>query len=244
MKRTREYGTKTPARYQKRRYAPPTTSTAGVSQRSYVPLARRGYRLNNVEKKSIDTAMSATITNGGQFYALCVPVPGAGMSDRVGRKLTMKSLYIRGTVQVQLSATPSGSVTSEAHMLRLIVLYDKQPNGALPALADILGAGGTVNSMFNIDNRDRFQILKDKTWAFDPMIYDSTNDAYAWNRCIYPVKIFKKINLETIFNAGTAGTSADINSGNLIAFWIENAAAAADKNVNIYTNARVRYVDV
>lgn len=219
------------------------TPTAGVKTKSFVPLARRGYRLNNVEKKVFDTQMYADVSSAGAFYALCLPVPGAAMNQRIGRKLTIKSVQFKGIVQLELAATPTGAVTAESNHLRMILLYDKQPNGALPALTDVLTGGQTVNDLFNIDNRDRFSILKDKVWSFDPMIYDSANGGYAWNRTCAYIKMYKKLNLETIFNAGTAGTSADVNSGNLIVLWLCNTPNGIDKNVDIYVNSRVRYLD-
>lgn len=242
MKRQREF-----TDYQNRPFKKPRasyqTTTMGVKTKSLVPLARRGYRLNPIEKKVVDTQMYGDVSTTGAFFPLCVPVPGAGMNQRIGRKLTIKSVQMKGIVQLELAATPTGAVTAEANHLRMILLYDKQPNGALPALADVLTGGQTVNDLFNIDNRDRFTILKDKVWSFDPMIYDSTNNAYAWNRTCAYCKLYKKLNLETVFNAGTAGTSADINSGNLVVLWLANTPAGVDKNVDIYVNARVRYLD-
>lgn len=240
QRETRDYQNKP---YKKPRTVFYQTPTAGVAQKSLVPLARRGYRLNTIEKKVFDTQMYADISNTGTFYSLCLPVPGAAMNQRIGRKLTIKSVQFKGIIQLELSSSPSGSVTAEANHLRMILLYDKQPNGAAPALADVLTGGQTVNDLFNIDNRDRFSIIKDKVWSFDPMIFDNTNFSHAWNRTTAYCKMYKKLNLETVFNAGTAGTVADINSGNLVVLWLCNTVAGTDKNVDIYVNSRVRYID-
>jgi len=234
MKRTREYSSSYP---KAKKFRPALTYRPPPPSRT---LPRRP---NPVEKKAFDTQMYGDVSTAGAIFPLCVPVPGAGLNQRIGRRITIRSVQMKGIVQMELASTPSGSVTAEANHLRMILLYDKQPNAALPVLADVLTGGQTVNDLFNLNNRDRFQILKDKVWSFDPMVYDGTNHAYSWSRTATYLKFYRKLNLETTFNAGTAGTSADVTSGNLIVVWLCNTPAGTDKNVDIYVNARVRYVD-
>jgi len=239
MKRNRDYDAPPPRR------GPPTKRfKPSTYPNRTIPL-----RGSPTEKKVQDVAITLTeaganpLTNAGYFSSLCVPITGASMTERVGRKTQIKSCYLRGMMMKSLAATPTGSVTAEAQMVRLILIFDKQPNAAVPVMSDILQTS-TVYSQFNINNRDRFSILKDKEYVFDPMIYDSANNAYAWNRTIHPVKIFKKLDLEQVFNAGSAGTAADINTGNLLLFLLTNTAPGADKNINVYLTSRVRYTDV
>ena len=58
--------------------------------------------------------------------------------------------------------------------LRLLVVYDRQSNGTLPAISDILAmrdlAGAvttTSRSSRNDDYKDRFKILLDRGWEYE-----------------------------------------------------------------------------
>jgi len=59
---------------------------------------------------------------------------------------------------------------------------------------------------------------------------------------IKKVKCYKKLNVETIYNAGNAGTIADINSGALYVFWIGTQAGAAS-DANFIGSIRGRFID-
>ena len=61
---------------------------------------------------------------------------------------------------------------SSATYARLLVVYDKQPNGALPTYATVMqtrdNAGAASNTAFsdpNFDNKERFTILRDTTFV-------------------------------------------------------------------------------
>lgn len=88
---------------------------------------------------------------------------GATVAQRIGNKVVMKS--IQCTVQLGvIAAANSGSI-------RCMLVYDKQPNGAFPAITDVildqpLGAA-TPLSGINIANKSRFQMIRDEYLALD-----------------------------------------------------------------------------
>lgn len=137
----------------------------------------------------------------------------------------MKSLmikyYFTGT-----GATSTG--------LRCIILYDKQTNGALPAVTDVL-TSDTIMAAQNLDNAKRFIILAD----FYPFDDQSEGMALAGNNgtgVMY--KKYIKMNLETMY-AGNAGTIADIEMGSLIIMTNGNGATiAAQSGIH-----RIRFID-
>jgi len=111
-----------------------------------IPLATRTFRLPSA-------ASNIILLNGIQA--------GTGFFNRVGSRIEMKNLHIRGTIQNSATAVA-------AQQLRILVIYDRQPTGALPVISDILqtrdqaGAATTSGlSEINLDNRDRFVILRD-----------------------------------------------------------------------------------
>lgn len=207
------------------------------------PIRNVGYRPNPTELKVFDTAVAAYAVNTtGLVGNICLPVVGADFNQRVGRKILIKSVYIRG--RIALAASDANALIDAPSQLgRIILLWDKQPNGALPSVSDIL-TSATATAQFNINSRDRFKILKDKQWAFGYYNRSTTATqtyAVADNVC-FPIKIYKKLNLETIFN-GSAGTIADISSGSLVLFFIGTEASGTNQGAQATISIRVRYKD-
>ena len=78
-----------------------------------VPLRTGGYRPNNVERKvnDIDTTQYQ-VNNTGSITLLANPAVGAGFNNRIGRKITLKSLFIRGWVSIQNAVAIQSSQVS------------------------------------------------------------------------------------------------------------------------------------
>ena len=153
----------------------------------------------------------------------------------------MRSLQIRGAVN--LTDTTAGLNV----VFRMVIVYDKQSNGSAPTWANIFTsqniAGTTasdVYAMVNLDNRDRFVILRDK--LFVPGAIDNTaTQTDAMGPGVIVMNEYIPIKLETIYNAGTAGTIGDITSGSLYCFWISNANNDAGVTANVAF--RMRFED-
>lgn len=206
------------------------------------PPANRGFgnmaiRLNR-EKKFFDIPVTNyVVTPAGLFTLLHVPQLGSDFYDRIGRKTVAKSVYIRGYISIQASLALT-NIDVPSHMARMIIFVDSQPNGAAPAVTDLLNTA-SVASQLNPNNRDRFQIIKDKQFSFDAW---AVNDQRAgFNRTTYPIKCYKKLNLETIFGQTSAGTIGDINTGALYMFWI--GSTNIDQGDTATLGTRIRFDD-
>jgi len=88
---------------------------------------------------------------------------GSTFCNRIGRKINMTSLHIR------LYLAPIRTQAVNGDVARIMLVYDRQTNGAYPVIADILqstdqATANTVSviSGVNLNNRDRFQILRDE----------------------------------------------------------------------------------
>ena len=166
--------------------APPTrrrkTSAAGrrlpytAMRVSTAPLATRS-RAALSEIKSFDCPFQGgnipspgAISSGEPALAFrgitevnCIP-QGATVANRIGNKVIVKSVHAR----ILISAAP-GAATQE--VARVMLVYDRQPNGAFPAIGDILldQPAGTTNlqASINIANKSRFTILRDQRLLFD-----------------------------------------------------------------------------
>lgn len=208
------------------------------------PLASRGWNFPNTgEKKVLDIATGTVQVNTtGSISLLNGCIQGTDYTQRIGRKIVLKSVYIRGRVQSEASIGPS-PVISAGQMARLIIVIDTQPNGVIFAITDLLNTSDP-SSQLNLNNRDRFMILCDKLYVIDPFAFSTTaTTAYAsMSNQIHRLKIFKKLKMETIFNAGNAGTIADMTSGALYMVWIGSIAAGA-QDMNAVVSTRVRFQD-
>lgn len=216
----------------------PRTTYAG----SMVPLRTGGYTPNRVERKVNDIATATyQVNTTGSFTLLANPSLGSDFNNRIGRKVLLKSLYIKGRVITEAAVALTESFVP-AQQGRLIVFVDMQPNGAAPAVTDLL-VEATPSSQLNLNNRDRFKVITDKLFSFDPFVYNQTVGFLAsTNRQIYNLKKYKKLNLEVIFNATNGGTIADINSGALYMFWI-GSRVSGTSDINAILSTRVRYAD-
>lgn len=186
------------------------------------------------ELKFKDTALTntalglaaATFTTPGPTFLLNGLVPDSTATGRIGRKIVLKSLLVRWSVSMAATSTLGAPI-------RVIVFYDKQANASAPAVTDVL----VTDSFFapnNLSNRDRFVTLSDQ--YSEPI--GTSNGVYVCAGNIYK----KNLNLETMYNAGTAGTIGDITSGSLyIMIAQEGRIATAAPLFSMY--ARIRYQD-
>lgn len=216
--------------------------TAPFATRGFKPLFGHSYP----ERKSADTLQSQSyaVNTTGVIQLMFNPALGSDYTQRIGRKTHIKSIFIRGSMSIS-AATVLTTQSTPAQVGRMILFIDYQPNGATPAVADVLVPGApNAYDMLNLDNRDRFKILKDKVFSFDPFRYNivATTAVAGFNRTIHNFKIYKKCNIETIFNGTNAGTIADINSGALYLLFMGTEAAGATAAVAT-VSTRCRFLD-
>jgi len=171
---------------------------------------------------------------------------GAAFYNRVGSRVEMKNLHLRGYLY--------NAATSLTTNLRLLVIYDRQPTGGLPTISDILqsrdqtGATATTgDSEINLDNRDRFVILRDKQF-YAPSCTNTAgvltngpqfpgNDDGQWD-----INIFIKLKgLGTHYKSSSNPTTiADISTG---AMYMCFVASQSDSCWSANLQYRLRYED-
>lgn len=119
------------------------------------------------ELKRMDTGQSNTAISSTPFIIpLNVMKQGTDDYQRIGKEVTLKSLHMIGSVVL------SGVIDNTFDYHRYMIVYDRQPNGALPAIADILRTVD-VNGAFstncfshkNEDTTNRFLILRDRKFG-------------------------------------------------------------------------------
>lgn len=197
--------------------------------------------------------VSAITTDNGTISidSLNTVKQGTQPSERIGRKIFIKRLQIRGAVRLpESNDAPAGQ--NHGHRVRMIVYLDKQCNGAVAKPEDILQSTTTasgasvpllvgVDSYRNMEFIDRFRVIYDKTWTINRM----TNlDGTVLTPQVYKsFNMGKNMNLEVIYNT-TDGTIGGIQSNNIGVMWLvdesfNNIAGAVE--LDYYS--RIRFTD-
>lgn len=155
------------------------------------------------------------------------PIEGSSFYNRIGRRTRCVSLEVRGFIQ----PSKGNAAAVDAQLARIIILYDRQPNGAAPTLGTVLTdydfngtATTSAQSGLNMDNRDRFVILRDRKLILPPLgvngvaptttspnVYTTNSDLSdsQMNYCEY----IKTQGLETQYKGTGGGTISEVATG-------------------------------
>jgi len=197
------------------------------------------FRRAIAERKVIDVdANDYTCSTAGSITLLNGVAVGSDYTDRVGRKIRLKSLYIRGMVGRDsiLDNFQQGPC-----LARLLIVSDSQTNGAAPLLTDILKEA-TSTSQLNLNNRDRFKVLIDKQYVVAPIVTSTTNQyATSGSPTNYSIKKYKKLNHEVLFN-GTSSTVGSISTGAIWMVWVGDKADDTAQPTGA-VSVRIRFED-
>ena len=172
-------------------------------------------------------------------------VQGDGEQQRDGRRITMKSLYIFGFVNVPVQTGQSAA--DSGALIYIAIVLDTQTNGATITSKNVYtnkSANATLaaNPMRNLQFSTRFKVLAKKTMAIGNM--NMTNDTGATGGVIQSgsqraFKFWVPLRNLKVLYTGTTETVANIadNSLHLIAYTSGTALAPT-----ITYNARLRFM--
>lgn len=203
------------------------------SRRSIAPPRTGGYyglytQRGRDELKVIDTqVVTAPVLTAGTATLLNGVAQGTDFTDRIGRKVNIRSIHLKYYIQAYNSVdVPLGDI------FRIMLVWDYQTNGALAAVTDILTTADVLSGV-NLTNRDRFKVLYDKRHTMGAIEYsaaavaggDSTPKfAQRYIKCNYPM----------VFG-GTGATVGSIQTGSLILVTLMSTSATG-----FASNTRVR----
>ena len=186
---------------------------AKAGEAGYFDLANAAY--------ACDTTGSITLLN---------PIPqGATQITRVGKKVMIKHLQLRGLLAANTATTIADTT--------YLVVYDRRPTAALPAISDILK--NTTSSAFsNDDNTGRFRILR----RSDAVLSGNSTTPTTGNE-VRDVTEFIKVGLPTVYKALGTGAIADISEGAIYLVTVGSNAAGTTA-ATLTTASRVRFLDM
>lgn len=207
------------------------------------------------EKKGMDTAISfgtinSTVNDNSGMIVLNLIQQGAGSWNRVGRKVNLRSLRIRG--DISHTQTTGASGTTVGQTVRCVVVWDKQPSsGTIPQWQDMFGftaqdgsEGTSMYAPIRYDNMDRFSILRDVTYDPQPGAKSGNPDIVIYHNTID--EYIRLGDRECVFSGqSNPMTIADISSGAIyfcVRAKINNPLTMVSSIGNM--TARLRYTDL
>lgn len=211
-----------------------------MQQQSYkkniLPLLRREKEVKYFDEFTQDM----TVTLAGDVLDVNLIPEGTDINERVGRRCKMISW--RGKIRAIIDGAAAVQAF-EPGITRVIWFVDYKTRGATPTVADLLAAGGVtdVYALPNLNEKERFRILKDKTYVFGGHetavgpVYDYTKTV---GPTIYNDDWYIKLDVETVFG-GAASAIASLEQGSLHILVIGSSANAYKCDVM----SRVAYID-
>ena len=167
------------------------------------------------------TAGSTTATVASTLMTMA---QGTAATERVGRRIIMKSLWVRWVFS--MAATSAGTSG-----VRILIVYDKQTNGAAAATTDVVDTD-VIQSFKNLGNERRFVTLMDE--HIKCLGTQGPQSVFGQK--------FIKLNLPAEFNSGTTGAISDVQTGSLLMYvWQNGNIITAGPLSTIIT--RVRFAD-
>lgn len=193
------------------------------------------------EKKYKDTFLgtlspSPDLTFDGTFLSIA---QGTGESERVGRRIMVHSVNIRGILSLPSqngrTTPPTGDV------MRTMLVLDKQCNGAVPVNDDVLAqtnGGERLYSFRNVAAAKRFEILNEQ---FNSVNYSggigvAGDQDYPGHREMFSLYVKCHILIEY---SGATGAVTERTKNNIV---FGGVTLASDCDL-LFVNVRVRYSD-
>jgi len=188
--------------------------------------ASRGLVVGPGEFKSVDVVdqtIAVDVATG--VYLLNGIARGDEINQRNGREVIMRSIQFQYT-------TRATTATGLAQQHRIMLVYDRQTNATPLTAAQVLTSASTLAPR-NLENRKRFKILYDRTFAINP----STESDSEISR-----RFYRRLRHPITFNGNNAGTVGDITTGSLYLVVVGTIPVGSTAG-SITFCSRVRYQD-
>ncbi len=192
-------------------------------------------RGSRVEQKFKDTSLNDTLGTGMIIQEPCVVVQGDGESERIGRRMFIKSIFIKGVVTLP----PVQDVAETATLVKMMVVQDKQTNGTKFAPADLL-VTDSYDSFNQLANKSRFKILKTQYFKLVSKLGASNSGStYVTGEDIANVYCYLKLDVPIEFD-GTTGVVGTVRSNNVYITW---QLSSSNTFPSWNGESRIRYTD-
>lgn len=197
------------------------------------------------ELKYIDHSDIATaVDESGNFTLINGLALGTAATARVGMRINMRSIHLKYIITAPVYNTINTAFLNRTQV-RVMLILDMQPNGATPALSDILEdttAGiGIVSSLY-MANAARFKVLYDKRHAVQAStVVSNTFVMVPTDSQIYD-ETYMKLSHEVHYADSNNGDITDIKTGALFLVTLSGTASVGQQPA-ITSYIRMRYHD-
>lgn len=182
-----------------------------------------------IESKYKDHGLITWDVDNNPVITVINTIPqGTSVSERIGKKVFIKSLRINGEIYGRGSHSDS--------INHMYVIYDRRPNGTLPGFNDIF-SGSVTYEFPNDNNTGRFDILKKQTFN----VFGNSSFQFS-DKMVQYMDIFIPINRPAVYKDAGTGGIGDIETGAIYIMWIGNQVPGT---LSCYAvgDLRVRYTD-
>lgn len=203
--------------------------TTRTRRRNAATAGYLGIELKYFDQYFPATTLDAAATPGNTFrcdpatqLSLVAVSTGAGPTNRDGKKIRCRSLYIKGTVF--RPAYKGYSQPQEPMSAYVAVVLDRQCNASQLAPAQVFTnpAGTAIGNtclLRNLEYSDRYRILRDQVFLLPggPMANNAAADTFSSSGVIRHFEWYIPLNFDILFNTVTpsAATVASIVSNNV-----------------------------
>lgn len=225
---------------------------SGFSKRRRVTYAQKGFVRSGGfygrfqpaggELKYFDTSKANTVAStSGTILSNTLNLVQAGSlaNERIGRKIVIKKIHMRGFVFLD-EALAEANLNRSSERIRIIVYLDRQANGAAATAAQIIAPTASINSFNNLENKDRFTILMDKSFDLLPQLSTQVGatPTFAVGEYMQSWQWHKRCNIPIEFGSTDPTTIADIKSNNIGVLAFSNDGVGSCGYI-----CRIRYAD-
>lgn len=209
-------------------------------RRKTTPSYSGRYAATGAETKFFDTDLDATIggiSNTLEKVNLNIIPQGTTESTRIGRKVVLKKLNVKGIISLPTTATAASTST----VVKVLIIQDKQTNGAAFGATDLWDTD-SISSFNNLANSSRFRVLKTKVFVLNSTAGSGrgTTDTLSFGTVDRYFSMDVNFNIPIEFdNSVTTGTVASQRTNSL---WFCTQSDTSLSVLNLST-ARVRFLD-
>ncbi len=193
---------------------------------------------DTTERKFFDSTLGdVAVSASGTVQSSMVEIPqGTTESERVGRKIRITSVHYRGHITIPFNGS-TGAGSND--IVRMILVQDKQVNGAAFSVLDYLEASDH-HSFRNLSNVNRFHTLYDRQFAIDAQSGGGRGDNTVFTAVSrVPFQFHKNVNIPIEYNnTATTGAVSTQTSNGLFWLFISEAGLGA-----VDAQFRVRFTD-
>ncbi len=202
-----------------------------------------GMELKFVDTESDSDAFAVTWTamEDGTNDSICGISQGNGESQRIGRKIAIKSIHIRARMKVA-EVNEDGATPTKDRRGRIYVVLDTQTNGVQLTATDVMDGGLTDDTLAfrNLQHSRRFRVLWDKAFVVRNLSSTASNGLNTFGSCESVTAMFKfdhhfKKAIMVTYN-GTDATISSISDNSLHLIGVANSTS-----VTLNFQCRVRY---